>query len=64
MMDRQVLRPRTQVVNKLWDELRTLDRHDAHAGKVSPLYWQLKDAVGLLPKDWRIALSGTVERAR
>lgn len=63
-MERHVMRPRTEVVSKLWHELRMLDRHDAHAGKMSPLYWQLKDAVGLLPKDWRIALSGTVERAR
>lgn len=63
-MERQVVRPRREVVNKLWHELRTLDRHDAHSGKTSPLYWQIKDAVGLLPKDWRIALSGTLERAR
>ena len=63
-MELQVVRPRREVVNKLWHALRTLDRHDAHPGKMSPLYWQLKDAVGLLPKDWRIALSGTLERAR
>ncbi|HEU4798609.1 MAG TPA: hypothetical protein VFT63_06750 [bacterium] len=64
MMEPQVTRPRAETVNKLWQELRTLNDHDAHSGKISPIYWQLKDAAGLVPKDWRIALSGSLERAR
>lgn len=64
MMESQVTRPRAQTINKLWRELRTLNDHDAHSGKISPIYWQLKDAAGLVPKDWRIGLSGRFERAR
>lgn len=64
MIEHQVTRPRAQTVNKLWQELRSLNDHDAHSGKISPVYWQLKDAASLVPRDWRIALSGIFERAR
>lgn len=61
-MNRRTARARTETATKIWQRLRALDSADAHQTKISDVYYQLKDVVGLIPEHHRMGLSGTMER--